>query len=47
MIYKEFSIAEEGSLDYAKLTVYIQQPSDDLKITKRPLVLLCPGGGYE
>ena len=46
MIYKEFNISEEGSLDYAKLTVYIQEPSESLKISKRPLVLLCPGGAY-
>ncbi len=46
MIYKEFSIKEKGSLDYAKLTVYAQEPTDSLGISKRPLVLLCPGGGY-
>ncbi len=46
MIYREFEIKEEGSLDGAKLTVYAQEPSDSLKISKRPLVLLCPGGGY-
>ena len=46
MIYKEFKINEEGSLDYAKLTVYIQEPSESLSISKRPLLLLCPGGGY-
>ncbi len=46
MIYQEFDLSEEGSLDYAKLTVYIQEPSDSLNICKRPLILLCPGGGY-
>ena len=46
MIYKEFKIKEEGSLEGTKLSVYIQQPSDSLKISKRPLVLICPGGGY-
>lgn len=46
MIYKEFRIAEEGSLDYARLNVYIQEPSESLSISKRPLILLCPGGAY-
>ncbi|MCR4901308.1 MAG: alpha/beta hydrolase [Butyrivibrio sp.] len=46
MIYKEFEIKEDGSLDYAKLTVYIQDDSDSMAIEKRPLILICPGGGY-
>lgn len=46
MIYEEFELKEQGSLPGAKLTVYIQQPSDSLYIKERPLVLLCPGGGY-
>ena len=47
MIFKEFELKEEGSLKGAKLTVFIQEPSKELYIKKRPLVLLCPGGGYE
>ena len=46
MLYKEFKISEEGSLDYAKLTVYIQEYSESIAIEKRPLILICPGGGY-
>ena len=46
MIYKEFEINEEGSLPGAKLTVYIQDLYNEISIEKRPLVLLCPGGGY-
>ena len=46
MIYKEFEIGEKGSLKGAKLTVYIQEPSESLYIKERPLILLCPGGGY-
>ncbi len=46
MIYKEFEIKEKGSLEGAKLTVYIQEPSESLYIKERPLILLCPGGGY-
>ncbi len=46
MIYKEYEINEEGSLPGAKLTVYIQDLFNEISIKKRPLVLLCPGGGY-
>ncbi len=46
MFYKEFLIKEEGSLEGAKLTVYIQEKSKEIKLSKRPLILLCPGGGY-
>nr|WP_297704297.1 alpha/beta hydrolase [uncultured Butyrivibrio sp.] len=47
MIYREFEIKEEGSLEGAKLTVYIQETATSkLRIKKRPLVLICPGGGY-
>ncbi len=46
MIYKEFALSEEGSLEGAKLTVFIQENSKELAIEKRPLLLLCPGGGY-
>ncbi len=46
MIYQEFEIKEEGSLPGAKLTVYIQDLFNEISIKKRPLILLCPGGGY-
>ena len=46
MIYREFNINEEGSLEGTKLTVYIQQPSESFHLTKRPLILICPGGAY-
>lgn len=46
MIYKEISLRQEGSLPDAKLVLYIQEPSNELLIQERPLILLCPGGGY-
>ncbi len=47
MIYREFNIKENGSLQDTHLTVYIQETgSPKMKIKKRPLVLLCPGGAY-
>ena len=49
MIYKEISIQVGGSADYARLQAYIQDTPHDgsLKRKKRPLILICPGGGYE
>lgn len=48
MIYKEIEIQVEGSADYAKLETYILDTPHDrgLKIQKRPMVLICPGGAY-
>ena len=46
MIYEEFDIKENGSLEGAKLTVYIQEFTESLSIKERPLVLICPGGAY-
>ena len=47
MLYKQFKLSEEGSLDGASLTVYIQETqTPKLRIKKRPLVIVCPGGGY-
>lgn len=46
MIYKVYPIQVEGSLPDARLITYIQDDSDSMAIDKRPLVLLCPGGGY-
>lgn len=48
MIHKEFEIKEEGSIEGSKLIVYIQETaSPKLKIKKRPMVIVCPGGGYD
>lgn len=46
MILKEFSVAVPGSLPGAKLILYLQEYSDSLRIESRPLILICPGGGY-
>ena len=42
MIYQEFDIKEKGSLEGAKLTVYIQEYAETLNIKERPLILICP-----
>lgn len=48
MIYEEIPVQAEGSADYARLQVYIQDTPHDgsLKVKRRPLILICPGGGY-
>lgn len=48
MIYEEIPIREEGSAEYARLQVYIQDTPRDgsLKVKRRPLILICPGGAY-
>lgn len=48
MIYKEIPIQAEGSAEDARLVVYIlDTPEEKIKIQKRPVMILCPGGGYE
>lgn len=49
MIYKEIEIHVEGSAKDTSLEAYILDTPHDrnIKIQKRPLVLICPGGGYE
>ncbi len=48
MRYMEIPIQEEGSLDYARLEVYLlDTPAEKIRIKERPMILICPGGGYE
>jgi len=44
---EKFNIKAEGSLPYAALYTYILDDSVEFRIKKRPLILMCPGGGYE
>ena len=46
MIYKEYPIKVEGSTDKAYLSVYLISHSEEINIRKRPLIIVCPGGGY-
>lgn len=46
MFYKEIPLQMEGSLPSAKLVVYIQNYEKDMLVQERPMVILCPGGGY-
>lgn len=46
MIHLTYQLQVKGSMPDARLIVYIQDYSKDMAIQKRPLILLCPGGGY-
>ncbi|MCH5344350.1 MAG: alpha/beta hydrolase [Acetatifactor sp.] len=46
MINITYQLQVKGSLPDAKLVTYIQDYSDAMAIQKRPLILICPGGGY-
>ena len=46
MINNTYPIKLEHSLEYARLVTYIQEDVPGSMIKKRPLVLVCPGGGY-
>ena len=47
MRHETFPIQVEGSLPEARLVTYILDYADNIKIDTRPLVLICPGGGYQ
>ena len=44
MINKDITIDIEGN--EAKLTLYILDSSPELYYEKRPIIVVCPGGGY-
>lgn len=46
MIHNTYPIQVEGSLPDARLITYIQEDSEKMAIHTRPLILICPGGGY-
>jgi len=46
MIHTSIDISVGDSGLCAKLVTYFQDRSPDLRITTRPVVLICPGGGY-
>lgn len=46
MIHKEIDIRVEGSLPNSRLYTYMIEYSEEIDIPSRPLILICPGGGY-
>lgn len=47
MRYLTYDIKNGGSQDYAALYLYLLDDSPEIAIHKRPLIIICPGGGYE
>ena len=47
MLTEVFPIQVKGSEPGAKLCTYIIEHSESIGVEKRPLMLMCPGGGYE
>ena len=46
MICKEYAIQVNGSTPNTKLCTYLLSHSEEIDIQKRPLIIICPGGGY-
>lgn len=46
MRYLTFDVRNSESQDYAALYLYLLDDSPAIDIHKRPIVLVCPGGGY-
>lgn len=46
MIYRVMDIPAETYEEPAKLYLYVLDHSAEIAIEKRPLILICPGGGY-
>jgi len=47
MKYEKIDIKNQNSMDYAALYLYILDDSPEIAIKERPMVVICPGGGYE
>lgn len=47
MLHEKIEINVDGSTGGSTLTTYLIEPTEDLYHRERPLILLCPGGGYE
>lgn len=47
MIHEEINIAVEGVETDATLTTYLLSQYEDVLMEPSPLVIICPGGGYE
>lgn len=47
MNYIELDIKNGSSLEYARAYFYGHEYSDNIDIRKRPVIVICPGGGYD
>lgn len=46
MKYEKMNIQNENSQEYAALYVYLIDHTPEIDIATRPMILICPGGGY-
>jgi acetyl esterase/lipase len=46
MIHERIKLEMPGSEIYANVVTYVISHSEEIGIDKRPLVIVCPGGGY-
>lgn len=46
MLYNTIPIHVEGTIADATLTTYLWGNSPEIPISKRPIIVICPGGGY-
>lgn len=47
MVYEKKQISCEGSTGSTVLSLYLLDASGEMNIKKRPIIVICPGGGYE
>ncbi|MBO5056714.1 MAG: alpha/beta hydrolase [Lachnospiraceae bacterium] len=47
MNYKICDIRNENSIESAQLLLYLLDDSPEMEIHKRPVIVICPGGGYK
>lgn len=47
MINEKIPISYEGYKEHATIETFLYKRSPEINIKKRPLILICPGGGYE
>ena len=46
MRHETYDIKNSGSQEYAALHLYLLDDSKEINIHKRPMIIICPGGGY-
>lgn len=46
MHYEEWNVKNEKSLEGTKLCLYLLEDSPELLVHERPMIIVCPGGGY-
>ena len=46
MIHEKIKLQVEGSADYAAMYTYFLNLSPEIPVSKRPTIVVCPGGGY-